>query len=180
MRRDDSLYLSISPGLGIEAVRLLVTPDSAFVYDRIDNRVRYGSSEDAAAILPVPIGMDVLASAILGRTVPDASVAWQVAAEDDRYVLTSPANDEQYVVDPTLWRVVSYERRDSAGRLVEERRFEDYSAVDDVVLPRRLVFQLPEEETTVVLTYRDIDVNPSGLSFDLRVRNDARWTPVGE
>lgn len=180
MRRDDSLYMSISPGLGIEAVRVLVTPDSAFVYDRIDNRVRYGSNEDAAAMLPVPLDLEVLAGALLGRTAPEGSVAWDVDAEGERYVLTSPANDERYVVDPTLWRVVHYERLDVAGRVLEERRFEDFSDVDGVVLPRRLVFRFPEDGTTVVMTYRDIDLNPPALSFDLRVREDARWTPVGE
>ena len=44
---------------------------------------------------------------------------------------------------------------------------------------QRLVFRRPNEETVLVLTYREIDPDPGSLSFDLRADN-ASWTPVDE
>ena len=179
-RRDDSLYLSISPGFGIEAVRILLTRDSVFVYDRIDNRVRYGSSEDAEALLPLPIGGDAVSRALLGQMVPEIGPDWEVRADSNHYFLTGPGGEDYYVVDPSIWRVVRYELRDPSGALREERTFQDFSDVEGHIIPRRLVFRRPQEASTLVLTYRDIDASPGSLSFDLSVRDGARWTPVSD
>ena len=176
----DSLYMSISPGLGIEAIRVLVTPDSVFVYDRLDNRVRYGSSEEAAAVMPVPLSGEELARSLAGRVAPSTDVDWKIESDSAHYHLIHPAGTERYVIDPAFWRVIRYERRTANDQLIEERIFESYSDVEGHILPQRLVFRLPREEATVVLTYRDVDPNPGDLSFDLRVSDSAEWTPVSE
>lgn len=179
-RGDDSLYLSISPGLGIDAVNVLITADSAFVYDRISNQVRFGSIDEADALLPIPIGGGALSRNLTGQVIPGLDEDWRIRADSAYYYLTSDASSELYVIDPALWRVVRYERRSESGELLEERLYESHAAVNGYVLPRRIVFRRPVEETTVVLTYREIDVHPTSMSFDLRVRQGARWTPVGD
>lgn len=179
-RRQDSLYMSISPGLGIEAIRVLVTPDSVFVYDRIDNRVTYGSSQEAASLLPVPISGDALFQNIAGHVVPQVEPDWTVRAIDRHYLLESPSGMEYYTVDPALWRVVRYEVRSADGTVVEDRRFDDFVNVEGFLLPSRLEFHLPLQETTVILSYRQLEPNPVAMSFDLRIRDGARWTRVSE
>lgn len=179
-RGGDSLYLSISPGLGIEAVRVLVTPDSMFVYDRIENQVTFGSKDEAAAIFPIPLGDDDLSRNIVGHVIPAVDSDWAVRSDDRHYILENPSGTERYIVDPGLWRVVQYEQRSASGEVLERRTFADFLNVDGFLLPRRIEFSRPFDETTVVLTYRTLDPNPSVLSFDLRVRDGARWTHVSE
>jgi hypothetical protein len=48
-----------------------------------------------------------------------------------------------------------------------------------VVLPGRVTFNVPAQDTQVTLVYRTIDVNPSNLSFDLRASNSATRVPAG-
>lgn len=178
-RRNDSLYLSISPGLGIEAARALVTPDSFFLYDRIKNRLTYGSLVAAEAFLPGPLAGDDVFRNLLGLVAPEPDVAWQVEAEDDRYVLTDPAGLRTYVVDPALWRVVRYEERTPTGELVEERTFSEFDRFDGVYLPRRVAFRRPLDDTSASLYYRSLALNPGPLSFDLRVSSKAERVPAG-
>lgn len=178
-RRGDSLYLTISPGLGIEAVRALVTPDSVFVYDRLKNRVTYGAVAEAGDLLAFPLESDALFRNLLGLVVPDRAVAWNVEADSAHYVLRSPDGAEMYVVDPSIWRVVRYEQRDAAGALLEERTFSDFDRIDGTVVARRVVFRRPPRETTAALFYRDLDLNPDALAFPFRVSDSAERRAVG-
>jgi hypothetical protein len=178
-RRSDSLYLSLSPGLGIEAARALVTPDSVFIYDRIHNELTYGSVDEAVAFMGLPVSEDDLFLNLLGLIVPEPDIEWEVRADTTFYYLTSPSGRMVYVVDPARWRVVRYEEVDSAGSLLDERVFSEFDLVGGTFIPRRVVFRRPLERATASLYYRDLDLAPGPMSFDLRIRDSARRVQVG-
>ena len=177
-RRGDSLYMSISPGFGIEAARVLVTPDSFFVYNRIQSELQYGSRAYAEQHLPAALTADDLFANLLGFLVPSPDVDWQIEADDSYYYLRDPAGRETYVVDPALWRVVRYVARNAEGDIVDERVFQEFDHIDGVLVPRSLSFRQPLQESTATLYYRDVDFNPGSLSFDLEVRGSAERVPL--
>jgi hypothetical protein len=177
-RRADSLYLSAGQ-FGFEGLRALVTPDSFFVYDILRNRVTFGDVATAGASLPIPLDGEAVFESLLGVIVPEESVSWRLSAGGRFYTLNDPIRNRTLVVDPTLWRVIRYEERDSDGQLVEERLYSDFSEHDGVLLPTRVTFNVPSQNTNVTLVYRSIDVNPASLNFDLRASSSARYTPAG-
>ncbi len=177
-RRNGPLYVSISPGLGIEAVRLLLTPDSFFVYDRINNRLTYGAIEDAAARLPAPLLLDRTFETLLGLLAPSASVDWQLSADSSYYRLRAPDGARAYTVDPAFWRVTRYADFAPAGTLVEERTFSAFDIFEGIYLPRRVALRRPSEEARVVLYYERLRLNPPDLSFDLDVADSAERIPI--
>lgn len=179
-RRGDSLFVSISPGLGIEAARALVTPDSFYFYDRLKNHVLYGAISEAAGLLPEPFTSDDLFANLLGLPAPPAGVEWVVEADDEHYFLRDPDGRTLYVVDPALWRVVRFEQRDASGDLTDRRVFSEFDQVDGVVLPRRLLFERPQEDRMASIYYRSMRLNPVNLRFELEVRDSAERRPVGE
>lgn len=172
-RMADSLYVSISPGLGIEAARALVTPDSFFFYDRIKNRLTYGSIDAAEGILPQPFASADIFRNLLGLIAPPGDVSFRVAIDDSYYVLTDPAGRLTYVVDPAFWRIVRRVEYDEDGTLLETRSFSEFDTVDGLILPRRVEFSRPEEETRASIYYRSLTLNPQNLSFDFNVRDSA-------
>lgn len=178
-RRGDSLFLSISPGLGIEAARALVTPDSVFLYDRLQNQVTYGSLDEAAGLLALPIEGDDVFRNLLGLVVPDPAVDWRLEADTAFYYLRDPTGTRTYTADPSIWRIVRYEQRTPAGELVEERVFSDFDRFEGVYLPRRVLFRRPPEKSTASLYYRSLELNPEALSFALRTSGSTRRVPVG-
>ena len=168
-RRDDSLYLSLSPGLGIEAARTLVTPDSFFVYDRIEKQLYYGALRDAGDFLPGPVGaMDLFAN-LLGILAPDPDVHWTVEADTAMYTLRDASGRRTYTIDPAFWRVVHYRELALNGEVIEERRFSEFDRFDGAYLPRRLVFRRPLDDTYASLYYRDLDLSPDFLLLHLRI-----------
>lgn len=178
-RRGDSLYLTVSPGLGIEAVRALVTADSVFVYDRLKNRVSYGALGEAGDLLAFPLAPDALFRNLLGFVVPETNVDWRLTADSATYQLQNAEGTITYTVDPAHWRVVRYEVRTPDGEVIEERTFSEFDRIQGVVVPRRVVFRRPADETTLALYYRSLELDPAGLSFPFRVNDSASWEAVG-
>ena len=79
-RRSDSLYMSVTATLGIEAARMLVTPDSFFVYDRINKKLNYGSMDYASTFLPPLLTGDDVFLNLLGLLQPESDIDWQLDA----------------------------------------------------------------------------------------------------
>ncbi len=169
----DSLYVSFSPGLGIEAARALVTADSFYFYDRIKNRLVYGALGDAAGILPQPFATNDLFRNLLGLITPPDDLTFHVKADDSFYHLTDTSGLLTYSIDPAFWRVVRLTEHLEDGTLVEVRSFSEFDTFDGVVLPRRVEFLRPSEETRASIYYRSLDLNPGDLSFELKVRDSA-------
>ena len=169
----DSLYVSISPGLGIEAARALVTPDSFYFYDRLKNRLVYGSMDEAAEFLPQPFASKGLSENLLGLISPPADIDWRMQADSAYYYLMAPDDLQTYTVDPAFWRVVRYTARQKDGTLIEQRSFSEFDTFDGHVLPRRVEFNRPLEESRASIYYRSLTLNPGDLSLELGVRDSA-------
>lgn len=176
-KRGDSLFVSISPGFGMEAARMLVTPDSFYVYDRVNSQLAYGTISDAQAYLPVPLDVGDVFDNMLGLITPDPSISWQIDFDDDHYYLIDPDENNIYTVDPSRWRVIEFEDRTDDGELVEKRSFSDYTQINGVELPQRIEFERPSEDATATFRYRDLELNPAALSFDLGVRDNVQRIP---
>lgn len=177
-RRNDSLYMSISPGFGVEAARMLVTPDSFFVYDRINQQLTYGTVELAQRHLPLPLTSEEVFENMLGILAPDPSVSWQIEADDRYYYLTDAAGQRRYTIDPNRWRVIRYEERTPGGTLIEAREFSEFDTFGDVTLPRRLTLRRPLDEASASLFYQNLTLNPKNLSFELGVGRDVPRVPL--
>lgn len=180
-RRGDSLSMRVSvPGLGIEAARMLVTPDSFFVYDRIKKKVMYGSVAYANQVLPVPVSGDDAFLSMLGLPAPDADVAWTVEVQDEFYHLSAPAQGLSYLIDPARWRVVRFEARTPDGEVLEQRVYSEFDLFGGLYLPRRIFFSRPQDDTRVSLYYRDLTLNPDDLSISWSVSDSADRVLIDE
>lgn len=69
MARDSVIWVSISPALGVEVARLMLTPDSAFLLSKVpNNRFHYAGNYDAVSDwLDTPIGFSELQDVLVGR-----------------------------------------------------------------------------------------------------------------
>jgi hypothetical protein len=176
-RRDDSLYLSLrATVLNVEAARFLLTPDSFFVYNRIEQQLVYGPVSFADTFLPIPLAAANLFPTLLGQNLPDTSVAWAVQAEAGRYILHDATR--RYVIDPLPWQVVHYQQYDASGTILDEREYAAFEPVENLMLPRRIVLRRPAEEVVAALFYRNLRLNPPTLSFRLRVGTGVERVPV--
>lgn len=175
--RNDSLYMNFRL-FGIEGARLLVTRDSFFFYDLRENKMMVGSRAQAERLFPAPISRGAIFNNLLGFLAPPANSNWTVKHDSSLYFISDPSGRRTYTVDPTRWRVIRYAVEGPDGSPLEERLFTDFTTINGVLLPTRVIFRRPDNETMAMLRYRSLRLNPDDLSFDLNVNDDVpRVTP---
>lgn len=169
--RADSLWMRMSR-FGFEGARLLITRDSFFVHNRLENQMMVGTVDEAQQFLAAPVTSEDAFVNMLGLISPDPDVDWSVNADSLRYYLKSPSGRQTYAIDAMTWRVTRYARTNADGDVIEERLFGEFETVNGVVLPTRVVFRNRPEDAMVMLAYENLALNPDGLSFDFRVPPD--------
>jgi len=175
----ESLFVRVTFPLGIEGARVRVTPDSAWVYDRIENVVWTGSPARVAAMLPGAVAGLHLVEMATGFEQPDADTEWRVQTDATLYVLTSTDGTRRLTVDPTLWRIVAVKEMHPNGDIIEQRWYSDFTSVHGVLLPRRMALSRPADTLRMSMAWGRIDPDPPRLGFDLNVAPDAQWIDLG-
>lgn len=175
-RRGDSLTIALSPGLGFVAARMLMTPDSFFVYDRLKNTLSYGSRARAEELLPASFASSDLFGSLLGFPEMPPPETWSVDATDAHYRIR--AERQESFVDPTSWRVVRFVEHTPDQVLLDERTYSQFDRFGSWVLPRHLTLRRPAEESAATLHYQDLDINPSQLDFSWDVPDGVKRQPV--
>jgi Domain of unknown function (DUF4292) len=168
-RRSDSLLVNARVIFGIEAVRSLVTPDSFYVYDRLNKKLYRGPVDEAYRLLPIPVSFNELFASIAGAVDVDQRVDWQVTHDSSYYYLTTDDMTRSVTVDPRLWRVVQSEARAPSGDLIERRTFSDFDSFGGYVVPRRIEVDRPADGERFQVYHRSVRVNPEPLSFHFEV-----------
>lgn len=171
--RAGSLFMSLSL-FGIEGARVLVTPDSAFFYDRRQKQMMVGPVEKAQRMLPMPITSDAVFENMLGLLAPTDNEPWTVSADSSLYFVKSPSGRRTYTIDPVRWRVVRYAETTADGTPIEERLFSNFKAVDGVQIPQQIIFRRPQDDVMAMLRYRSLDLSPGALSFTLGAGSNVR------
>ena len=153
-RANDSMLVSLAvPGLGIEAARLLVTPDSFFLYNRLERSVTVGTED----LLPAMFNVAEAMRRMLGLIRPDGKKAWELVETADGLVLRDADRREQWIIDPALGRVLSYERRLPSGRLAEGLYFAEFVPVDGELYPKRVTYRNPVQSTNGLIHFRSLE-----------------------
>lgn len=175
--RADSLFMRFSL-FGFEGARMLLTPDSVFVYDSRKNTLRVGPVAEAQRVLPAPVASDEVFENLLGLIAPGPEERWSVEADSAFYHLSNPSGTEEWTVDPRRWRVVRYRRTSPEGTVLEVRRYSDFQSVQGVTLPSTVTFRRPSDDLRARIEYKRIQLNPTGLSFGLGVPASAPRKPL--
>jgi hypothetical protein len=176
-QRADSLFMRLSL-FGVEGGRLLLTPDSVLFYDTRSRILRTGPLADAQELLPAPVTSGEIFENMLGFLTPAQSQNWSVETDSTQYFLSSANTSTRMVVDPTRWRVIRYARENENGTVVDERLFTDFRRVEGVLIPHRIIFRRPADNLMAMIRYRDMNLNPTGLSFELGVPSSVPRKPL--
>lgn len=176
-QRADSLFMRFSL-FGFEGGRLLLTPDSVFLYDSRKSKLRVGPIADAQEFLPAPVENGKIFANMLGLIAPPNDADYTVRADSTHYFLTTSSGTEQWTVDPRPWRVVRYERTNAQNRVLEVRQFSDFQLVNGVPLPQTVTFRRPADDVSATISYAEIALNPSGLSYELGVPSNVPREPL--
>ena len=166
-RLSDSTTVVVRGPLGISVARALVTADSVFVANQLQDELLLGPLSAADRFVPGASEDARVVRAALGILVPEPGVSWTRTAQDGAYQLTGRlpgGSSRAYTIDPAIWRVTRVVEFGPDGRQAGLQEASTWDTVDGVVLPRRV--RLEGAGTTVELEHSRLQVNPP----DLRLR----------
>jgi len=142
MRKDSAIWVSISPALGIEVFRILLTPDSLSLISKIpDNKYFYqGKFIVLSEILGTDIDFDMLQNLLLGNA---------LGLDKDEGKFRSEVDNDAHLL------ISKYKRKMRRMVGVDDRKLEDDTIVVNPNDPRyqRTIKRLDEDEDMIVSRY---------------------------
>ncbi|MFO7614405.1 MAG: DUF4292 domain-containing protein [Bacteroidales bacterium] len=179
MRKDSLIWLSVSPALGIELFRLVLTTDSVKYVNRMAKEYFAGDYALVSRFLQINIDFDILQALILGNDFQNFEHGSFRAAFDSRnYRLTSTGRRKVWKefeaagsssvvllqniwLDPTSFKII---RLDVKEYLNENRKLEakygGFTHQDNQLFPTSLRFYITaEQNANIKLTYNRPSLN---------------------
>jgi len=87
MRSDSAIWLSISPALGIEVARILITTDSVRIIDRLNNEYTSRGFDFFTSFTAIPVSFSEIQSMLLGIPVFTQRNSFQLSSTDSSFQL---------------------------------------------------------------------------------------------
>lgn len=183
IKKDSIIWLSITPALGIEAVRVVITPDSIKMLNRIDQKFFVESFQKTNELLQLEITYSILQSVLLGEFVPIYNKdVYNLTPLVDLYTLVADTNkiagssaqikmNQRTEFDPSIWRVT---RTILQNRQRNEEILAQYSSfqrVGEKVFPASMNFRTQGKDNIAVdLNWSKIEEKTT-LRFPFNVPN---------
>ena len=175
MRRDSALWLSITPALGVEAARILLTPDSVLFYSKVPGN-RFAYRGDFAAIdslLGTEITYDMVQRILLGQGIG-------LLDEDSKYISKVDGREHLLIskYKRRVKRLVGVKEREIApddslsvaAREAVQERVMNRSDDDDLLVKRYwfdgLGYQLTRTRFDDLFWGRSIEIGHGGFELE--------------
>jgi Domain of unknown function (DUF4292) len=142
MRKDSAIWISITPALGIEMIRMMVTPDSLKYISKIpDNKYYYlGTFEDLNKLVGIELDFEMLQDLLIGNA---------LALDKDEGRFRSEIEADNYLL------ISKYRRKVRRVVGVDDRRLEDDTIVVNPNDPKyiRTLKRVDEEDGLIISRY---------------------------
>jgi hypothetical protein len=86
MKKDSAIWISLRPGLGIEAARILITTDSVRIVDKLNNDFLGFTFDSLSKRLDIPVDFQLIQNTLLGNLPYDLGQATPIS-EGEQYLL---------------------------------------------------------------------------------------------
>jgi hypothetical protein len=101
IRKDSLIWFSVSPSIGIEATRVLISRDTAIVINRMDKEYYIFNFEEISRYFNFKIDFDLIQSILLGNLVRPIDDDTRVAKENQYFMIkqkSGPLDLQSYVL----------------------------------------------------------------------------------
>src|SRR5690606_29317761 len=94
--RDSIIWISVSPALGIEALRVMATPDSVFMMNKIDRTYYAGDYQYLKELLKADVDFQMFQGILTGQSLfAREDDVYEVYFKDDMLVISNVSEGEE-------------------------------------------------------------------------------------
>ncbi len=194
--KDSMVWISLSPGLGIEAVRAIISSDSLKGINRLQNTYIAAPVGYLAEVLHPALSFDLLQAMLLGNdlSLPEHG-CFSASIDKKQYKLTATnrrikkmtkgdteittISSQQIWLDPEthrIKRVVIRDKKDK-GEVVAEASYSNFTLLGQSWFPvqQKLLFEGKNTKIRIWITFSRLD-QPASLSFPFSI--PANYSPA--
>jgi hypothetical protein len=199
--KDSIIWMSVSPGLGIEAVRLLVTPDSIKFMDRINNKYVLASLDFFKENYQVDVDFNMLQSLLVGNDFNFYEYSkFKAGYDGSNYKLTAQErrkqkkyvrnnNDAKRILVQNTWlnpetfkiEAIQIKALEDMNRKLQGN-YSNFITVDGQLVPSKELFELFMKEAEKDNFVASIDINFTKIELNKDLNTSftipAKYTPM--
>ncbi|MCG8308660.1 MAG: DUF4292 domain-containing protein [Cytophagales bacterium] len=101
IKKDSLIWFSVSPSIGLEATRVLITKDTAIVINRMDKEYYVFNFDEISRYFNFKVDFDLIQSIILGNLARPIDRETQIAKENNYYMIkqkSGPLDIQSFVL----------------------------------------------------------------------------------
>lgn len=183
VRKDSAIYVSVAPILGIEVARLLVTPDTVRLLNRLESTYFEGETRFLANFLNADIDFFMLQSLLTGTDITHFTTDnFRVSSDRDMLLLNSPdrrrirATSHGSSLEHNLWlnkesfRIMQASLYDKSTQNSIQVRYPSHTTVEGQAFPSqlRMVVIDPDNRAELDISLTRITINqPQQITFSV-------------
>ncbi|MFH0866574.1 MAG: DUF4292 domain-containing protein [Bacteroidota bacterium] len=188
IRKDSIIWISVSPALGIEAARAVITPDSVKLLNRLETTYFADDFKYINTLLKTDLDFDMLQSLLVGNdfafyennvfkasvdgmqyklsTVGRGKLKKYIKTSDDTLSLLT----QDLWLDPETYKITKVQLKELKENRKLEADYSDFNMVDSLMYPFKLHYNATSEKEKVEITIENSKVTVTGpLEFPFNV-----------
>lgn len=189
IQKNQAIFISVTPFLGIEVARLLVTPDTVKFVNRLESSYFIGDMRFLNDMLGTDLDFYMLQAILTGNdfehfTTDNFSIAndrdMMVISTTTRRRLNSlnePPIEHSLWIDPQTYRIRQSIAVDPAEKRMIRADYRNFETLEGQLFPNDVVLQFSDPESTAELSYR---ASRSSLAspLDFTFNIPSRYKPI--
>ncbi len=188
IRKDSAIWISVSPALGIEAARILITNDSVKMLNRLGSTYFAGDFKYITSMLKADIDFDILQSLLIGNDFSSyENDVFKASVDGKQYLLSTVRRGKlkKYLknsddslrilmqdiwLDPDNYKITKVRIKELKENRKLEAEYSDFVKVDTSFFPNKIQFIVVDEKNKIKIKIKNYKISSScPLEFPFNV-----------
>ena len=171
IQKDSLIWIRVTK-FGLEAARALITKDSVFIMDRLNQTLKVADYAPAKALTGIELDFSTLQDLIIGNFNPiPKQLNWDGTSSSPLILNGIEAGTEfSYSVNPELKKLVEINAKNQLKNQASVIKYSDFMPQANTTIPKsgRIMVSAPRQ-AKIEFDHRKIDINPDRFSMKFRV-----------
>ena len=176
MKKDSILWVSVSPFLGIEVMRIVLTQDSTKILNRLENTYFLSDNNYLKTLLKADVDFNMLQAVIMGNDFPHfESKIFDVKRKDDSYCLevknrtklkniynnSNLAINQDIYLDTATYKIIKNNFRDKEENYKFELVYSNFKTIEKQLFPYKFDCKIVtgNKSSVFAVEYSKINMN---------------------
>jgi len=177
IRKDSLIWISLSPGLGIEAARGIITKDSLFFLDRINNVVYIYGYKELSKKFNFNVNYKIIESIITGNMPFARNIADKIVKRADGITVSQQEGivSVDNIINATSKKLIRLKMTEQPSNNLLEVNYSNFQWIEEAIFPYNMNVEVKYtddkelKQTKINLEYNKVSLSDKSLKFPFNI-----------